>query len=268
MAATIFVLPKSIAWQASVVQSGAKANFFISGTSTRQNTFSDFALSVAHANPVVADGNGLFAPIYLDDTLNYKLDLTDSDDISLTGYPVDNIASLTTKTAVSVTVADAGAFFADSDVEAVLQDIGANYPKNATAETISGARTHSNSINMQDNNLIRPVLLDYAINLITVNSSSGTATYDVTDGNAFQITLDENVTTTVLSNPSTADVTEIIILITQGVSAFTVVWPSSVKWPAGVAPVISTGSGALDLITLVTYDAGTTWLANFSQAFA
>lgn len=45
---------------------GAKLTFTITGTTTPQNTYTDEALTVESSNPVVADANGVFAPIYLD----------------------------------------------------------------------------------------------------------------------------------------------------------------------------------------------------------
>ena len=61
---------------------GAKLYFYQSGTTTPQNTYTDAALSVAHANPVVADASGYFAPIYLDPTLSdYRARLTTSADV-------------------------------------------------------------------------------------------------------------------------------------------------------------------------------------------
>ena len=63
---------------------GSKLNFYETGTSTRQATYTDSALSVAHANPVVADANGRFAAIYLNENLeNYKAVLTDSADVTI-----------------------------------------------------------------------------------------------------------------------------------------------------------------------------------------
>lgn len=44
---------------------GAKASFFASGTTTPMTVYTDIGLTVAHATPVVADGNGVFPPIYL-----------------------------------------------------------------------------------------------------------------------------------------------------------------------------------------------------------
>ena len=148
MSATLFKLPKVIAFDADgALMSGAKANFYITGTSTRQNTYTDKALSVAHDNPVVADGNGVFAPIYLDDTLNYKVDITDSLDASLTGYPVDDIASLSglvvdlastanAKGASLIGIEDAATNFLATDVEAALAEV---YTDLASTANVLGA---------------------------------------------------------------------------------------------------------------------------------
>ena len=88
----LFTLPKAVVFDANAaLVSGAKANFYVAGTLTRQNTFTDAALSIASANPVVADANGVLDPIFLDSSLNYKVDVTDSLDVSLPGYPVDNV---------------------------------------------------------------------------------------------------------------------------------------------------------------------------------
>jgi hypothetical protein len=50
---------------------GAKLYFYTTGTSTPQDTYSDSGLTTPNANPVVADANGLWPPIYLG-TTNYK----------------------------------------------------------------------------------------------------------------------------------------------------------------------------------------------------
>jgi hypothetical protein len=59
--------------------SGAKLNCYAEGTTTPQTVYQDESLSTAHANPVVADGDGRFAPIYLQ-ALAYKFVLTDASD--------------------------------------------------------------------------------------------------------------------------------------------------------------------------------------------
>jgi len=66
---------------------GAKLTFTISGTTTPQNTYQDVDLTTPHANPVVADASGYFAPIYLDPSLpNYRMKLTTSADVLIVQY--------------------------------------------------------------------------------------------------------------------------------------------------------------------------------------
>lgn len=88
----LFHLPKSTQIDSSVrVTPGAKAYFYATTTSTPQDTYTTSALNVAHANPVVADANGVFASIYLDPSLLYKLTLTTSADVLIyTQDPVND----------------------------------------------------------------------------------------------------------------------------------------------------------------------------------
>jgi hypothetical protein len=71
---------------------GSKLYFYQTGTSTPQNVYTDEALSVAHSSPVVADGDGVFAPIYLDPTLpHYRVTHHTSADVLI--YTVDDVPS-------------------------------------------------------------------------------------------------------------------------------------------------------------------------------
>lgn len=71
---------------------GAKLTFTQTATTTPQNTYTNTALTIAHANPVVADSNGVFAPIYLDPTLPpYRVKYTTSADVLI--YQVDDYPS-------------------------------------------------------------------------------------------------------------------------------------------------------------------------------
>lgn len=59
--------------------SGAKIYFKIKGTSTNATTYTDSALTVPAANPVVADAAGWFAT-YLSPTVNYDITIKSADD--------------------------------------------------------------------------------------------------------------------------------------------------------------------------------------------
>lgn len=91
----LFTLPMTVP-MSSVGQllPGAKLYFFQTGTSTPQPVYQDIALTVAHAQPVVADGAGKFDAIYLDPALpHYRITLTDANDVTQPDYPVDNVPS-------------------------------------------------------------------------------------------------------------------------------------------------------------------------------
>ena len=77
---TIFQPPRAFIPNASGVKyPGAKAYFFETGTTTPKNSYTDFALSVAHAHPVVADANGDWPTIYLSNDARYRVTLKQSD---------------------------------------------------------------------------------------------------------------------------------------------------------------------------------------------
>jgi len=146
VAAELFHLPKSVPLTTTGdLMSGALADFFVSGTTTRQNTFTTETLAVAHANPVVADGNGIFPPIYLDDTLNYKVDITDSLGSSLPGYPVNNLASA--ETLVADLASNANALGASLvGIEDTAGNFTATNVETALAEVYTDLSSTSNTL--------------------------------------------------------------------------------------------------------------------------
>lgn len=91
MAYQLFHLPKSTNIGADTfrLESGAKAYFFETGTTTPQDTYQDEELQTPHAHPVEADASGVLPPIYLDPSLQYKLTLTKSDESLI--YTVDPV---------------------------------------------------------------------------------------------------------------------------------------------------------------------------------
>lgn len=64
------------------------------GVTTPQPTFSNVALTVANANPVVASAAGLFGPLFLSPGISYRFDLYTADSVLI--YSQDNIATIVT----------------------------------------------------------------------------------------------------------------------------------------------------------------------------
>lgn len=80
--------------------------------------------------------------------------------------------------------------------------------------------------------------------------NSGTAlTLNWNNGNTQLVTLTGACTLT-LSNPKNG-FRYLIVLKQDATGSRTVTWPSSVKWPGGTAPTLSTAAGKVDIVTLV-----------------
>lgn len=88
MSYQIFQLPPQHPLSAAGrVLPGAKAYFYLTGTSTPADTYEDFDLETEHENPVEADAGGRFPAIYLDPEVTYKVTITDANDVLL--YTID-----------------------------------------------------------------------------------------------------------------------------------------------------------------------------------
>ena len=74
-----------MAFDAGVAAPGAKLNVFEAGSSTRATTWSNIDLASIHenTNPIVADSDGLFGPIYLAPGVLYDMALTDANDVPI-----------------------------------------------------------------------------------------------------------------------------------------------------------------------------------------
>jgi len=103
-----------------------------------------------------------------------------------------------------------------------------------------------------------------AINTLT--DVAGTTTLDCSVGNYFTLAMPAGGTTVLTPSNITAGQT-INIKITQNATAATLTYAASIDFPGGTAFTISTGSGEVDVLTLVSFDGTTlqaTGLANFS----
>ena len=142
---------------------GAELFFFDFGTTNAKITFSDFALTVPNTDPVVADADGLFGDIFLD--IQADVTLQSSTGTNIYGpisifAPEDGITALA---ASNVSVLDAAGNFTATNVETVLTEISDDWLRLNRINTISAIQTFSAALQMADQELRRPLLLDYAI---------------------------------------------------------------------------------------------------------
>lgn len=79
------------------------------------------------------------------------------------------------------------------------------------------------------------------------------------NGNVQKLTLTANCTIT-LTSPAAGAMRSLTLLVFQDATGSrTVTWPGSVKWGNAGAPVLTTTSGRMDIISLFTVDGGTNW---------
>lgn len=69
---------------------GARLYFYENNSTTPAVTYQDKAGEIPHANPVVADANGIFPQIFLEQKL-YRMTLTDKKNIVQPGFPLNDI---------------------------------------------------------------------------------------------------------------------------------------------------------------------------------
>lgn len=88
----------------------------------------------------------------------------------------------------------------------------------------------------------------------------GTLTLDISNGNVFNVALNANITSMVISTPPNSTFTgNFTLIFTADGSARTVAWTSSIKWYNLTPPTLTTTNGKRDIFTFVTYDGGTNW---------
>lgn len=127
----------------------------------------------------------------------------------------------------------------------------------------SGQVAVTGAIDFVDFAVSRITFKDYGFTTTSPSSGAGTLVLDMENGNYFDITLTENISTLTLSNPPASGKAGTIVLIAtqDGGGGNTITWPGSVIWErvTGRSPDQTTTSNAVDIYMFLTVDAGTTW---------
>ena len=163
---------------------------------------------------------------------------------AVTVYQLTNSTLGVVPAGTNISITDAGNYYAGDNVETILQELGP---------------------------LVYP-MTGYSIDNTVVSISSGAITIDYDVGNAYEISLTENITSITISNwPTSGDYGEIIMKFKQDATGSRTVsgWPAAVKWPGGTAPTITaTATTGTDIVVLKTWDAGTTIYGDYSQDYS
>jgi hypothetical protein len=96
----------------------------------------------------------------------------------------------------------------------------------------------------------------YTLAKVSLANVSATTTLDLGAANFFsaQVTGSSSF---VFANPPTSTVAAGLILELTNGGNFTVSWPSSVKWPNGLSPILT--AGGTDVLVFITDDGGAIW---------
>lgn len=102
--------------------------------------------------------------------------------------------------------------------------------------------------------------------LATPTASSSTTAISLSNGNVQKLTLGSS-TTISLTGATSGSACSLSLYIQQdSTGSRTITWPTSVKWPNGVAPTLSSAASKIDLVILETIDGGSTWFGALAGA--
>lgn len=100
-----------------------------------------------------------------------------------------------------------------------------------------------------------------------VSSASGVVTLDYALGDYFTLTLTENVTSWVISNPpGSGKGFSLMVQITQGAGPYTVADPGTTA--GGTAIGVSAGNGDIDVLAITSFDNGATLRSSIAKDFS
>ena len=110
-----------------------------------------------------------------------------------------------------------------------------------------------------------PTITDYVETLQAVGTVGSTSTLSLTTGTVLTATLTASTPCTFTMPTATAG-KSFVLKLTQAASDMTTATFTSVKWPNGTAPTITSSASAVDILTFISD--GSYWYGSYAQAFA
>jgi hypothetical protein len=132
------------------------------------------------------------------------------------------------------------------------------FPTTGTLATLAGTESFTNKT------LTNPTVTNYVESVVAIGNSGTSQTLSLTSGTVQTVTLTGNCTFTMPT--ATAGKSFILIAVQDGTGSRTATF-TSVKWPAGTAPTMTTtATTGRDIFTFIAD--GTNWYGTSAQAFA
>jgi hypothetical protein len=107
--------------------------------------------------------------------------------------------------------------------------------------------------------LSRPVLTGVREAIVNLGAVSGSQTFNLNSGNIFQVKPNGAITVSPSNVPSSGTFVGMLVRHEGDGTARTYTWPTTTKWAYGEVPTMTSTNAKFDLISLFTYDGGTTW---------
>lgn len=107
----------------------------------------------------------------------------------------------------------------------------------------------------------------YSEPITRVATAGAAQTLNHRTGNNWDLTLSAGLTLSFSNPPAAGKLGVLFVTLRNGGTAYSVTWPSSVKWSGGTAPTLS-GINKADMFTLITFDGGVTYAGMATQDFS
>lgn len=135
-----------------------------------------------------------------------------------------------------------------------------NLPSGLSA---SGA-TFSNTVNVNSNTLYKPTLQYYNEPTLSPGISGNTLSLDLSLAQVFNVSLNAGISSFIVTNvPQTASrAIGFSLFLTADGTARGISWGSTVKWPSGIPPTLTTTNNKTDILSFTTLDGGTSYFGS------
>jgi len=191
--------------------------------------------------------------------------------LGTTGQLISTVATGTAPLVVSSTtqVNNLNSQYLNGFTWAIPAGIGTTTPNSGsfTTLTTSGLTTHNANVAMGNNYITSPIFSCYKEYVSAITISGSTQTLDLSTTNIFNITLTANTTLSFINPPAAGIAYSFMIYCKQyNVGGNTITWPSSVKFPNGSTPSLTTTQNYIDILNFFTLDGGVTYIGALSLA--
>jgi hypothetical protein len=178
-----------------------------------------------------------------------------------TATSINKLTVTAPATSATLTVADGASLVTSGAFSLTLTSTAATnvtLPTTGTLATLAGTETFTNKT------LTNPTVTNYVESVVAIGNSGTSQTLSLTSGTVQTVTMTGNCTFTM---PTATAGKSFILICTQDATGSRTAVFTSVKFPGGTAPTLTTtATTGVDILTLVAN--GTSWFGTAAQAFA